>query len=94
MTSLILGIVLLIGGISLWYLINRRRFNRRNFAGLEEFSSYEKSWFVTFLERIGKLVALALVIFGCLFLWAYCTEKKNIENAKARKQQIQQTNEE
>lgn len=74
--SLILGIIALVLGLGLRYWINRRKFYRRSPMGSEGFSSYEKSVAVTFLERVGKWIAYALIIFGLLFLWSYSRQKK------------------
>lgn len=74
--SLVLGIIALVLGLGLRYWINRRKFYRRSPTGAEGFSSYEKSVLVTFLERTGKWIAYALIIFGLLFLWSYSRMKK------------------
>ncbi|SJN18490.1 hypothetical protein FM120_01070 [Sphingobacterium faecium PCAi_F2.5] len=44
--------------------------------GAEGFSSYESSVFIKLIERVGKWVAYALIIFGLLSLWVYSREKK------------------
>jgi prolipoprotein diacylglyceryltransferase len=44
--------------------------------GAEGFSSYESSVFIKLIEKIGKWVAYALIIFGLLSLWVYSREKK------------------
>jgi L-lactate permease len=75
--SLVLGIIALVIGFGLRYWINRRRFYRRGVAGLEGFSSYEKSVFVRFLERIGKWVAYLLIIIGLLCLWTSTRVEKD-----------------
>jgi hypothetical protein len=72
-------LVTLVLGLGLRYWINRRRFYRRSPTGGEGFSSYEKSVAIRLVERIGKLVALALIILGLLFLWSYSREKKESE---------------
>lgn len=42
MTSVtIIGILLIIIGFALRYWMNRRRFNRNNYAGIQTFRSYE-----------------------------------------------------
>jgi len=79
--SLVLGIIALVLGVGLRYWINRRKFYRRSPTGAEEFSSYEKSVAVTFLERVGKWVAYILIIFGVLFLWSYSRQKSAKEKA-------------
>lgn len=77
--TLVLGIIALVLGLGLRYWINRRKFYRRSPTGAEGFSSYEKSVFIRFVERIGKWIALALIIFGLLFLWSYSRQKKASE---------------
>src|SRR5690554_3574811 len=77
---LILGVLALSIEIGLLFWIGKRRFNRRNVAGLEGFSSYERSLAVPFLERIGKLLAYALLLIGIFFIWIYSNERKRIKN--------------
>ena len=84
-TLLIMGIIALIIGIGLRYWINKRKFNRRNAAGLESFSNYEKAVGIRFIERIGKLIAWILILAGLLFLWGYSMEKKRREKSKEAK---------
>lgn len=76
---LVMGITALIIGLALRYWINRRKFYRRGPAGAEGFSSYERSVAITFLERIGKWLAYALIILGVGFLWTARTYKKDHE---------------
>ena len=83
--SLVIGILFLVLGLGLRYWINRRKFYRRGPMGAEGFSSYEKSVLIKFIERVGKWVAYAMIIFGLLALWAYSREKKD-------KQQIEVQN--
>lgn len=78
--SLVIGIIFLIVGLGLRYWINRRRFYRRSPTGAEGFSSYEKSVIIRFVERLGKWIAYALIIFGVLFLWSYSRQKKEAES--------------
>ncbi|MBB4801673.1 molybdenum ABC transporter permease [Flavobacterium aquidurense] len=74
--SLVIGILFLVLGLGLRYWINRRKFYRRDSMGAEGFSSYEKSVAIKFIERLGKWIAYAMIIFGLLSLWAYSHEKK------------------
>jgi preprotein translocase subunit SecG len=76
--SLVIGIIFLVLGLALRYWINRRKFYRRSPMGAEGFSSYEKSVAIKFIEKVGKWVAYALIIFGLLSLWVYSREKKEI----------------
>lgn len=64
--GLYFGIIILLVGIALRYWINRRRFYRRNAAGIEGFSSYEKAVIVRILEKFGKLIAWVFILFGLL----------------------------
>lgn len=84
--SLVLGIIALVIGFGLLYWINRRKFYRRGVAGLEGFSSYEKSVFVRFLERIGKWIAYLMIIIGLLCLWT----SSRIEKDEKKLQQQQE----
>lgn len=60
----IAGILALVIGIGIRFLINRRKFNRRNVAGVEEFSSYTSSVGNRFLEFIGRLISFVLILIG------------------------------
>ncbi|MBZ4190814.1 MULTISPECIES: molybdenum ABC transporter permease [Bacteroidota] len=88
-SSLVIGIIFLVAGLGLRYWINRRRFYRRSPTGAEGFSSYEKKVAIKFVEKVGKWVAYALIIFGLLSLWVYSREKKEIaaKNIEVQKPQ-------
>lgn len=77
--TLFLSILALLSGFCLRYWINRRKFYRRSPMGVEGFSSYEKSVFISFLERTGKWIAFILIVFGLLFFWSYSRQKKEKE---------------
>ena len=81
-SSLVIGIISLVAGLALRYWINRRKFYRRSHSGAEGFSSYEKQVTIKFLERVGKWIAYALIIFGLLSLWVYSREKKDKEKTE------------
>ncbi|SDH50035.1 hypothetical protein [Mucilaginibacter gossypii] len=65
-TVSILSIILLVIGVSIRYIIGRRRFNRRGVAGLPHFKSYEAALLTTYIERflniIGTLMIIAAII--------------------------------
>lgn len=88
-SQLVLGIIPLVIGIGLVYWVNRRKFNRRNAMGTEGFSSYEASVFIRFMERIGKWIAYALILFGIVFIWSYSVMKKEAE--KKQQTETEQT---
>lgn len=85
--SLVIGIVFLVLGLGLRYWINRRKFYRRGPMGAEGFSSYEKSVAIKFIERTGRWIAYALIIFGLLSLWVYSREKKDKEEKEVKTEQ-------
>lgn len=85
-TLLIMGILALSIGIFLWYWIGKRQFNRRNFARLEGFKSYEKAVLIRTFERIGKFLAFILILAGALFLLGYSLQKKKVEPILIEKQ--------
>lgn len=82
--QLVLGIIALVLGIGLIYWISRRKFYRRNVAGLEVFSSFGKSVFVRFIERIGKWIAYVLIIVGILSIWLHSRMKKDKEKQQQK----------
>jgi len=77
MATLIIAFIFLVPGLLLIFWINKRKFNRRNVAGLEGFSSYEKSIIIRLLEKIGKWLAYAMIIIALLLFWLY--SKKNAD---------------
>jgi hypothetical protein len=78
---LTIAILMFIPGMLLIFWINKRKFKRRNVAGLEGFSSYEKSLFIRFLEGIGKWIAYALILFSLFLFLTYSLEKRQKEKA-------------
>lgn len=81
---LILSILFLLLGVGLIYWINRRKFYRRNVAGLEGFSSFEASLFIRFIERIGKWLAYALILFSLFLFYIHSLEKERIKDKQKR----------
>lgn len=63
----VIAAVLFIIGIVVNTAINRRRFYRRGPGGLQHYSSYGKAVATTWLELLGKLVALVLILFAIGF---------------------------
>ncbi|MDO5615545.1 MAG: molybdenum ABC transporter permease [Cruoricaptor ignavus] len=79
------GITILLVGIALRYWINRRRFYRRNVAGKETFSSYEKAVIIRILEKFGKLLAWTLILFGLLMSIVFY---RNMNNKTDKKEPV------
>lgn len=64
----ILGGITIIIGVVIRYLIKRRKFNRKNWAGVELFKSYGRMHLISLLERFGGLIGLLLIIGGIVIL--------------------------
>lgn len=62
------GVVLILLGLLLRYYIGRRRFNRRNAAGLQQFRSYREALWISAWERLSMIVANLLITAGMLML--------------------------
>jgi hypothetical protein len=60
------AILIVLSGWALKYWINRRKFYRRNTAGIEEFTSYEKMRLTVVMEGLGWLIGNLLIIAGIL----------------------------
>jgi hypothetical protein len=60
----VFGIILLIGGAGINYAVNRRRFYRRGVGGLQHFKTYSGAVVTSWFERLCKLIAIALIVFG------------------------------
>jgi len=65
----LLAYLLLALGLFIRYHIGKRRFNRRNIAGMQVFPSYRSAVWVTLAERLILFVANLLILGGvCLRL--------------------------
>ncbi|MEO8949926.1 MAG: molybdenum ABC transporter permease [Mucilaginibacter sp.] len=64
----IYAIILLVIGLTLRYIISKRRFNRRGIAGMQYFKSYSVALVTTIIERIVNFIA-ALMIIGAIILF-------------------------
>lgn len=62
------GIVLLIFGFLVRYIIGRRKFNRRGLAGLQEFKSYGWAVIVTAMETILNWIGNFCILFAIFLL--------------------------
>jgi hypothetical protein len=64
------GIFLVVTGIVVCYKIGKRRFNRRNLAGLEWFPSYSRAVLTRLAEGLFGLLAKLMILTGLLLLLA------------------------
>ena len=62
--NLFWAIIFIGGGFFLRFQINKRQFNRRNAAGVEEFKSYGSAYTTQMLEKIGRIVGVFFIIIG------------------------------
>lgn len=65
----LVGIIFFLAGCLGVYWAGKRSFERRNEAGLEEFSSYGKAVGVTVIEGLLKIASWMSIAFGFL---AFC----------------------
>ncbi|MBS1526295.1 MAG: hypothetical protein JST19_11640 [Bacteroidetes bacterium] len=72
----IVGITFILLSLYLSYWRGKRKFNRRNAFGREEFSSYEKSLMNGWTENFASFLSILLMILGIiLLLFAYFDSK-------------------
>ena len=62
--NIILAVLFIAGGFYLRFQINKRQFNRRNLAGVEEFKSYGNAYATQMIEKVGRYVGTFLIIIG------------------------------
>jgi len=63
---IVLGVAALVLGISIKIFVGKRRFYRRNQAGLEGFKNYRNALLTPFVEGVLSFVGGMLVIAGSL----------------------------
>ena len=62
------AMILVAVGILIRLWVNRRRFYRRSWGGLQQFSSYSKALFETIGERVLMLLSVVLFIAALIIL--------------------------
>lgn len=67
---IVIGASALAIGIALRLFVGRRRFYRRNQAGLQGFKNYRRAIGISFIEKILMLVSSLLIVVGILCLIA------------------------
>jgi LPXTG-motif cell wall-anchored protein len=68
MLKLFLGLIILALGIAGVFYVRRRKFYRRNMAGIEEFKSYGSAVGTQFLESLIGAVSFFVILIGALFM--------------------------
>lgn len=88
MTTFILlcitGIVLILASAFINYHIGRRRFYRRNAAGVEVFASYGRFRLVRWLEYVAVFWGMLFRTAGILLLLFALVERKDLINGWGR----------
>ncbi|ETZ19126.1 hypothetical protein [Pedobacter sp. V48] len=59
-----IGTILLFAGLLIRFWIGRRRFKRKNFAGLNVFSSYLSSQVIPLFEWFLNLIGMLMIVYG------------------------------
>lgn len=70
------AVALVVLAFGLNIAINRRRFYRRGVGGLQHFNSYGKAIATTWLERLGKLLAIVLVLSAIGMMGKGCKQQQ------------------
>ena len=86
----IAGVVIALMGFAIRYLMNRRRFNRRNAMGVEGFSSYQKVVLIRTGERLAKFIGLLFILVGILFFATGFLNKQFYEHRMQEKYKLEQ----
>ena len=68
LTIQIIGTISILAGLFINYYISRSKFNRRNHSGIEIFRSYEKAKLTALLEKMGRIIAFILLVFGLFII--------------------------
>jgi hypothetical protein len=64
----ILGILLLLFGLFLHYIIGRRKFNRRSIAGVQGFKSYSFAVITLTIEKLVNIFAKLCIALAVLLM--------------------------
>jgi hypothetical protein len=62
----VIGITLLLFGLIIRYSVGRRRFNRRNPVGLQQFQSYNQAVITRAGEWCARAIGTMLIVAGIL----------------------------
>jgi hypothetical protein len=90
--NLIWAIVFIAGGFILRFQINKRQFNRRNMAGVEEFKSYGNAYATQMIEKVGRYFGFFLIVIGILMAISFffrSSSRSHDTNNKVEKHRVQ-----
>ena len=74
----LIGIICITISIYLRYWRGKRKFNRRNLAGLETFNSYKDSLLTIYLENFARFLSILLMVVGIFILLSAFFEWRDI----------------
>ena len=80
------GNICIILGIGLLILRSRRKFYRRNSAGIEEYKNYTSAVGNGCLNKLMKLSAFFLLLMGIVFKSTGCSERKAFATQQEKNQ--------
>lgn len=66
-TVITIAVILLIICGTIRYAINKRRFKRRGFGGLQHFNNYEHAWILTLVEKTLMILTFITIIASIIF---------------------------
>lgn len=72
-TVLILGIILIMLGFIIRYIVGRRRFYRRTFGRTQQFENYNKALVIPIVEKFLLILSTLMILAGLFLtgLWYY-----------------------
>jgi len=85
--NIILAILFIAGGFYLRFQINKRQFNRRNLAGVEEFKSYGNAYATQLIEKVGRYVGAFLIIIGIFLAISFFFRSSGIHDTNNKIEQ-------
>jgi uncharacterized membrane protein YidH (DUF202 family) len=78
--SILWAIIFIVGGFYLRFQINKRQFDRRNMAGVEEFKSYGNAYTTRMIEKVGRYVGVFLIIIGIFMAISFFLRPSNADH--------------
>ena len=65
-----LAIICLLLGVSLFFWVKKRRFDRVNQYGFEAFKSYRNKIIATYVEKTAWVLGIAFIVIGLFFMFS------------------------
>ncbi|PZP50344.1 MAG: hypothetical protein DI598_05745 [Pseudopedobacter saltans] len=87
------GTICIVAGIAFSLIVGRRKFYRRNSAGMEEYKNYSSAVANGCLNKMMRLIGVFLIFLGIMFRFMGCMRpivKQNSVNQTQEKHQSRQ----